>query len=349
MRKAKDDSINYSALWPHVPVDAAFRKRVGDTLRKHNLPYSTSILVKVGGLGDFVQMTVVAKALKTKEPNRPVVAVIGGDVSLFDEHPYVDLAVKYDTGYIQRIVKSLAGLTENVFDLRYVSRAYGAWEKTEYYNDNAWHYHYYPASILHVAALGKHVCDIMLSSLGLERYGNCGDVAIIPDTVPQEIKGDYAVVCNTPNRHLGGLKKWLDPEWSRMIKWLRANGIIPVQLGLAEDPLLHPEVLDLRGKTTLRQAAGYLALSHCYIGLEGGLFHLAKAVGTPTVVIFTSTPAVSYAYPDTRVVTAGICEPCLWNLISAEPRCKRGYNVCLNTPPMEKVVEEVAKVLPEKR
>ena len=228
MRKENDNYASYSALWPHVPVDAAFRRRVKDTLHHHSLPDTTNILVKVGGLGDFVQMTAVAKALKTKEPGRPVVAVANSSTSLFEEHPYINLAVKCDNTFIQRIVKSLVGITENVFDLRYVSRAYGAWPKTKYFNDNAWHYYYYPGSILNVAALDKHVCDIMLYSLGLERYGSCSDVLIKPDAASREIKGDYVVVCNAPNRSLGGLKKWSDREWGRMIKWLRANGPMPV-------------------------------------------------------------------------------------------------------------------------
>ena len=112
-------------------------------------------------------------------------------------------------------------------------------------------------------------------------------------------------------------------------------------------PLLHPEVEDLRGKTTL-QAAGYLAQSRCYIGLRAG-FHLAKAVGVPAVVIFTSTPVVSYAYPDTRAVTTRMCRPCLWNLVSAEPKCRLGHETCLNMPRMEEVAAEVGKVLQEKR
>lgn len=57
-----------------------------------------------------------------------------------------------------------------------------------------------------------------------------------------------------------------------------------VQLGHPKDPAL-PVDLDLRGKTTLREAAGVLAGSLAFVGLEGFLANLARAVDCPSVIV----------------------------------------------------------------
>jgi len=57
-----------------------------------------------------------------------------------------------------------------------------------------------------------------------------------------------------------------------------------VQLGTAADPAL-PVDKDLRGRTSLREAAAILAASEVFIGLEGFLTHLARAVDCPSVVV----------------------------------------------------------------
>ena len=61
-----------------------FRKGMETLLNKHNFPFETNIIYKSGGLGDFIQMTPVAKALKMKYPEYPVVAVIGGLFGSYD-------------------------------------------------------------------------------------------------------------------------------------------------------------------------------------------------------------------------------------------------------------------------
>ncbi|TCO79052.1 DUF4214 domain-containing protein [Marinisporobacter balticus] len=338
-------STDYSTLWPHMPIDKVFRENVKEILSAHKFPYSTNILVKTGGLGDFVQMTAVAKALKTKEPERPIVAIIGYCGSLFDEHPYIDLAIECGSMDLHQVTKSVVNLVENVFDLRYVSRAYGTWKNTDYYYKNLWFYNHFPNSGIRVSDLNKHVCDLMLYSLGLEKYANCNDVFIKPNLMIEKILGDYVVVSDSAGSVPGELKRWSEKGWDGLIKWLHSQGIIPVQLGVETDSLLHSGVMDLRGKTTPRQAAGYLKLSKGYIGIEGGIYHLAKAVGAPSVVIFASTSETCFAYPDTHVVTRRLCQPCWWNESWTQAKCLHGKKTCLNLPDLQSVTDAVSKIL----
>ncbi|TCO79054.1 DUF4214 domain-containing protein [Marinisporobacter balticus] len=343
--KGTSVSIHYFTLWPQIPISRSFRENVKKILREHHLPYETHILVKTGGLGDAIQLTPVAKALKTKNPKRPVVAVTNQCISLFDEHPYIDLAIQCGSMGWYKAVKSLVGLAENVFDLRYMSRAYGTWENSDYYNENKWYYDHFPHSGTQINSLHKHVCDIMLYSLGLEQYANCSDVFIKPDFSIEKIPKDYIVVNDSPGCSLEELKRWSADGWDGLINWLHLQEIIPVQLGLVTDSLLHPGVMDLRGKTTLRQAAGYLKLSKGYIGIEGGLFHLAKAVGAPTVVIFNTTSETCFAYPDTHVVTKGVCSPCWLNELWYQGRCLHDHKTCLNLSDWESVAAKTSSII----
>ena len=67
-----------------------------------------------------------------------------------------------------------------------------------------------------------------------------------------------------------------------------------IQLGAVGDiPLDGAEYLC--GKTSLREAASILANSKLFVGMEGGLMHLARAVDTRSVIIYTGfiTPAYS--------------------------------------------------------
>ena len=299
-------------------------------------------------------MTPVAKALKAKYPDYPVVVATGPlefnhYKSILEEHAYIDATIECkDSGYFDsNVVKNFEGVVANIFDLRYVSRSYGSMESTKFSFENDWYYSNFPYSGSRVEDLNMNVCDLMLHSLGLEKYADCNDVCVTPAEVPEVIPGDYVVVCNSSGSVSGQLKEWTLEEWDELVKWLNSIGIIPIQLGTKSDKLIHSGVMDLRGMTTLRQAAGYLKLSKGYIGIEGGLFHISKAVGAPAVVIFSTTSAVCFAYPDTRVVTKNACHPCWWNGTWVDGKCIRGYKKCLNLPDWKAVAVEVSKMLSE--
>lgn len=335
---------------PHRVISEDLRERAKQTILGHGFPETTAILVKTGGLADFVQMTAVANALKRQNPGRPVIAAIGSACgirsSLFEENPCIDRSIEFGETDMRVAVKSLIGLTDNVFDLRSISHAYGTWRNAPYFYENSWYYDYFPYSGCRVEDLGMHVCDLMLHSLGLEDYATCNDVLIVPDVVPEEIPGDYVVVCNSAGGAQGVLRQWSREEWDGLIQWLLSQRFIPVQLGLATDLLLHPGVMDLRGKTTPRQAAGYLKHSKGYVGIEGGLYNLAEAVKAPAVVIFAATSETCFAYPGTRVVTRRLCRPCWWTENAWERGiCPRGRTSCLNLPDWGSVAREVSEML----
>src|SRR5204862_412306 len=47
-----------------------------------------------------------------------------------------------------------------------------------------------------------------------------------------------------------------------------------------------PGTIDLRGRTTLAEAAGIIARSRCFVGIESGLTCIAAGLQAPTVGLF---------------------------------------------------------------
>ncbi len=72
------------------------------------------------------------------------------------------------------------------------------------------------------------------------------------------------------------------PDSRRLPAGSRPTSI--VQVGSADDPPL-PGAADLRGHPRLRHVAAVIAASELFVGLEGFLTHLARAVDCPSVVV----------------------------------------------------------------
>lgn len=105
-------------------------------------------------------------------------------------------------------------------------------------------------------------------------------------------------------------KEWDPGKWKEVALLLRPHAWL-VQLGSSADPAL-PVDEDLRGKTTLRETAAVLAGASVFVGLEGFLTHLARAVDCPSVVVMggRASPAVFGYAANINLVTAPACSPC---------------------------------------
>jgi len=82
------------------------------------------------------------------------------------------------------------------------------------------------------------------------------------------------------------------------------------QIGLKSDPLLK-NVIDCRG-LNIRKSAAVIKNSLFFIGLEGGLMHVAKAVGQKSVIIYGGfiNPDISAYQENLNIVNLVHCSPC---------------------------------------
>lgn len=130
--------------------------------------------------------------------------------------------------------------------------------------------------------------------------------------------------------HSSGLSAaipYQNKEWGAANFALVARTLAPdfalVQVGSAQDPAL-PVDFDLRGKTSLRETAAVLAASRIFIGLEGFLTHLARAVDCASVVVFGGRARPeTFGYSANRNFYSPVaCAPCgLRNTCPFSLRC----------------------------
>jgi len=94
-------------------------------------------------------------------------------------------------------------------------------------------------------------------------------------------------------------------------------------------------VLNLCGKLSLSESLAVLKGAKIFVGNDSGATHMARAVGTPAVVIYGGThPCLGFApYPDEGIVITKnlACSPC--NL-HGKGECKKNFE-CLQIPPTE--------------
>src|SRR5207245_158600 len=104
-------------------------------------------------------------------------------------------------------------------------------------------------------------------------------------------------------------KEWFPERFQEAVDVLSRDATV-VQIGSTLDPPLRGAV-DLRGKTTIRQAAAVLHNSASFVGLVGFLMHLAKAAGTRSVIVYggREQPSQSGYSENVNVYTDLACAP----------------------------------------
>jgi ADP-heptose:LPS heptosyltransferase len=119
-------------------------------------------------------------------------------------------------------------------------------------------------------------------------------------------------------------KEWYPERFQEVAKQLQGKASL-IQLGTPLDPPLKG-ALDLRGKTSLREAAAILANSQVFVGLVGFLMHLARSVDCRSVIVFggREAPGITGYIANKNLVGATPCSPCwLDNTCDYDRQCMK--------------------------
>ena len=145
----------------------------------------------------------------------------------------------------------------------------------------------------------------------------------------QEYPGDYIAVCPTnPGDFCANRKEWGMANFQALRDLLREYSF--VQVGLDGDPLLERAV-DARG-LPVRRSAAVLHNSLFFLGLVGGLMHLARAAGVRSAIIYGG-----YEHPEITAYEGNLsfgndvdCSPCYDSHKMQEPcdtmKCMKGIS-----------------------
>ena len=99
------------------------------------------------------------------------------------------------------------------------------------------------------------------------------------------IKDDYVVIEPHSKTNYTPNRMYPFQKWQEAVNEVSKH-ISVVQVGQKTDKKLK-NCIDLTGTTTFREAAAIIKRSSAYMGSEGGLMHVANAVGTRSVIIVT--------------------------------------------------------------
>ncbi len=102
---------------------------------------------------------------------------------------------------------------------------------------------------------------------------------------------------------------------------LKKSSIPTVMMGTTNDPGDYPVDFDLRGKTNLLEAAEIIKNARLFLGPEGGLVNMAKAVDIPSVVFFGSTPVEFFRFKANINIEPRFCGGCWWSTESYLRQC----------------------------
>ncbi len=156
---------------------------------------------------------------------------------------------------------------------------------------------------------------------------------------------------NTKTKTGSATKSYPPRKWQELVNTLKHEfpEYAVVQLGgLGNGSDIEGIGLNLRGKTTLKEAASLLAASSLHIDADSGLVHIAVSLGTPCAVLFGPTNAAYCSYSgfaNYTAVTPRLCGNCWWSTDGWMEACPRGLNApeCMYSIEPADVINEIKK------
>jgi lipopolysaccharide heptosyltransferase II len=111
----------------------------------------------------------------------------------------------------------------------------------------------------------------------------------------------------------------------------------------------HKPALNLAGETTLKQLAALLGAADVVVSNDSGPMHLAAAMGTPVVGIFTCTSPLLSGPAGMNHELISTAVPCAASYHKRCPKRDTSHLACLSELPVERVWNAVKRVLDRRR
>lgn len=272
-----------------------------------------------GGIGDSLMCAAILSEFCRRGVQDVHLALPQGHLELFAEDRLIRRRLHPVSGFFSQAAGSLRS------EFLHLGYENGNWELDVY------------------TPLAEHIITIMARKAGL-----VGDMYLHPSvllTKAEQAEGhivDKQIAIHTSS--LSARSPMMNKEWHaerfQVVVDRFKSRYRFVQIGSPADPVL-TGAIDLRGKTTLRQSAAVLHNSVAFVGLEGGLMHLARAVECRSVIVFGGRlhPYQSGYSCNENLYWSGPCAPCWsWN------RCDHGRR-CMDEISAEQAVDALSRQL----
>jgi len=265
-------------------------------------------IIRIGGIGDTLQLGAHAKAVKRKYPGSFITAYVRDrvDQEILEHNPHVDRIVQTGLASWDRVVEKHKDKHDIFYDFKYVPKVFyrkNGYEKDKKITDRmfsmyARYNHEFPQSNYELCyKIRTNVINITNEIAGL--IGSEDDMEfVLYDTDNVFIKildNEEYVTIHTGAGNSRVTKLWEYTNWCKIAQYLKQRGYRVIQVGSNYEPEI-PGVTSLLGLTSIGQTACLLSGAVFHMGTEGGLVHLAKAVHTHAIVLFGPTPVSAFGY-----------------------------------------------------
>jgi len=306
-------------------------------------------VLSFGGIGDLLMVNAFGRTLRRKYPDAYLTLFFDSDTGHELNELYGvfnDLVVFGSQENVPYLVKNLYRQFDIFYDAYRITRTYYGTKRfidqksetdklfTEYNIGNFDRYR--PALAYKLARLNDHAILTMMKSAGLS--GSLDDIRMsLPEkfrTATTPTKTRYVVVSHGSNRRITihpsrvSTKNWDVDKWREIVQYLHGRGFSVVQVGEKENQVIEGAI-DYLGKTDIIATTALIKEAAFYMGTEGGLSHLAAAVGTPSVVLFGPTSIDFFGYPKNINIQNDRCTNCWWSKMDWFNNCPKGYGAAL--------------------
>lgn len=168
---------------------------------------------------------------------------------------------------------------------------------------------------------------------------------------------DIPIIGFNPGAAFGPAKQWPIDKFAKLAELICDNfgdsGCIIMVFGTDADSeaaanirnasdRCQYHVLDMTGKTSLKQAMSLIKCCDAFVTNDSGLMHVAAGLDTPSIAIFGSTDHIATGpFSDNSIILRREieCSPCM------QTHCPKGHLKCLESISAEDVYEDLAKIL----
>ncbi|MBL8879794.1 MAG: lipopolysaccharide heptosyltransferase I [Phycisphaerales bacterium] len=311
------------------------------------------LIIKPSSLGDIVHALPVLAAIRRAWPAAHVAWLVANAFApLLDNHPMIDEVIRFDRSRYGRMLRSptaFAGFWRFVGEIRrrqfdlvidlqglvrtgFFSIASGASRRVGFRHARELAWLLYSQRI-RAPRDARHAVDqnmAVAAALGLDAARIEFPLALRPaeiDRATELLRADSPGKSAIPFIAVVAGARWVTKQWrperiAALLDRLREAGFPPcVLLGAPDDreftdgiiAAMKTGVMDLVGRTNLRELTALLSLAALVITHDSGPMHIAAALGRPVVAIFGPTDprrCGPYATPHRIVATPIECSPC---------------------------------------
>ncbi len=142
---------------------------------------------------------------------------------------------------------------------------------------------------------GGHIVDILLATYGQTARTHQGELSFTSEEEQATdafcqthgLTADFvAIEPNSKASWFGDLRAWPVERWQEVVDRIVSAGRYPiVQLGEQGGQAL-AQTIDLRGKLPVRLAMCLMKRARLFLGQEGGLMHVARALDVPSGIVW---------------------------------------------------------------